>query len=220
MYCGLKPDEAGRPLGGREWHPWSRVLAADGGDVGKAGPRYEDIAHLFRAYARSRGAEVVPRPATHQELAAAEAALGCRFPSSYRSFQLEFGDAAHSPVDIYGVRTPEPSERNIVAINVGERHDAYPRLPVHLIAFSDNGGGDLLCFDTSVLRDGENPVVWWDHEGDETQHPEAAASSFLDWLERELHEMAAEPKGSRLAVLPRIYLGWIRTWLKNRGGAG
>jgi hypothetical protein len=184
--------------------------------VGRARPRYEDVAHLFRARARSWGADVVPQAATHEELAAAEGALGCRFPASYRSFQLEFGDALHGPVDIYGVRTSEPSELNIVRINLLERHDASPRLPAHLIAFSDSGGGDLLCFDTSALNDGEARVVWWDHEGDEAQRPELAASSFLDWLERELHEMPAKPRGSHLAVLPRLYLGWIRTWLKNR----
>jgi hypothetical protein len=178
-------------------------------------PRYHDIAHLFRAHARSEGADVVSRPATHEEFAAAEEALGCRLPDSYRWFQLEFGDAANSPVDIYSVRTPEPSGVNIVAINLDARHELFPRLPAHLIAFADNGGGDLLCFDTTVLHDGESLVVWWDHEGDEAQHPELAASSFLDWLERELHERAAEPRGSRLAWLPHIYLEWIRTWLKN-----
>ena len=184
--------------------------------MGRARPQYQDIAHLFRAHARSQGADIVPRPATHEELAAAEEALGCRFPASYRSFQLEFGNAAHSPVDIYSVRTPEPTELNIVGINLEERHHAFPPLPVHLIAFADSGGGDLLCFDTSVLHDGEARVVWWDHEGEETQYPEPAASSFLDWLERELHESAAAQRGSYLSVLPRIYLGWIRTWLKNR----
>jgi hypothetical protein len=177
--------------------------------------RYQDISRLFRAHARAEGADVVPRPATPEEFAAAEQALGCQLPASYRSFQLEFGDAARSPLDIYSVRTPEPSAANIVGINLDARHDAYPRLPAHLIAFTDSGGGDLLCFDTSVLRDGEKPVVWWDHEGDEAQQPELAASSFLDWLEQELRERAAEPKGSHLDVLPDIYLSWIRTWLKN-----
>jgi hypothetical protein len=182
--------------------------------VGGPTPRYHDIAHLFRAYARSEGAALIP--ATQEEFAAAEQALGCRLPDGYRWFQLEFGDAAHSLVDIYSVRTPEPSGANIVAINLDARHELYPRLPAHLIAFADSGGGDLLCFDTSVRQDGESLVVWWDHEGDETQHPELAASSFLDWLERELHERAGEPRGSRLAWLPHMYLEWIRTWLRNR----
>ena len=182
----------------------------------RASSRYQEIARLFRAHARSEGADVVPRPATPEEVAAAEEALGCQLPVSYRSFQLEFGNAAHSPVDIYSVRPPEPSEANIVGINLDARHQLYPRLPAHLIAFSDSGGGDLLCFDTSALNDGEARVVWWDHEGDEAQRPELAASSFLDWLERELHEMPAKSRGSHLAVLPQLYLGWIRTWLKNR----
>jgi len=184
--------------------------------VGGPTPRYHDIADLFRAHARSEGADVVPRPATREELTAAEEALGCQLPDSYRWFQFEFGNATHSPVDIYSVLTPEPSGVNIVGINRDARLDAYPRLPAHLIAFSDNGGGDLLCFDTSVRHDGECPVVWWDHEGDEAQHPEGAASSFLDWLERELHERAAEPKGSHLAVLPVVHLQWIRHSLKKR----
>jgi SUKH superfamily protein len=132
--------------------------------VGEPIPRYHDIAELFRAHARSEGADVVPRPTTHTELTAAEEALGCQFPDSYRWFQLEFGNVAHGPVDIYSVLTPEPSGVNIVGINLDARHDAYPRLPAHLIAFSDSGGGDLLCFDTSIRRDGECPVVWWDHE--------------------------------------------------------
>jgi SMI1-KNR4 cell-wall len=183
--------------------------------VDRASSRYQDIARLFREHARSEGADVVPRPATPEEVAAAEEALGCQLPVSYRSFQLEFGNAAHSPVDIYSVRPPDPSEANIVGINLDARHQLYPRLPAQLIAFTDNGGGDVLCFDTSVLHDGETPVVWWDHEGDEAQQPELAASSFLDWLERELHERAAEAKGSPLDMLTDIYLGWIRTWLKN-----
>jgi hypothetical protein len=179
-------------------------------------PRYHDIARLFRAQARSGGVDVVPQPATQEELAAAEEALGCRLPDSYRWFQLEFGNPAHGPVDIYSVRTPAPSEANIVGINLDERRDAYPRLPAHLIAFSDNGGGDLLCFDSSALHAGESPVVWWDHEGDEAQRPEPAAPSFLDWLERELRERAAEPRESHLTVLPRLYMEWMRTWWRNR----
>ena len=47
------------------------------------------------------------------------------------------------------------------------------------------------------------------------QRPEPAASSFLDWLEGELREWAAEPGGSHLGILPGVYLVWIRDWLKN-----
>jgi hypothetical protein len=184
--------------------------------VDKPTPRYHQIADRFRAQARSDGADLVARPATPDELAAAEQALGVQLPDSYRWFQLEFGTVAQGPVEIYGVRAPESSELNIVGINLDERRNAYPPLPAHLIAFSDNGGGDLLCFDSSARRDGECEVVWWDHEGEEGQRPEPAASSFLDWLERDLRERAAESRGPHLGYLPNLYLGWIRDWLKNR----
>jgi hypothetical protein len=185
--------------------------------VSEPTPRYRRIADQFRAQARSDGADVVPAPATADELAAAEQALGRELPESYRWFQLEFGHVPHGPVEVYSVRTPGPSESNIVGINLDERRDAYPRLPAHLIAFSDSGGGDLPCFDSSVRQDGEYPVVWWDHEGDEGQRPEREAASFLEWLERELRERAMEPRGSHLRILPGLYLQWIRDWMKNRG---
>lgn len=50
--------------------------------MGGPTPRYHDIADLFRAHARSEGVDVVPRPARHEELTAAEEALGCQLPDS------------------------------------------------------------------------------------------------------------------------------------------
>jgi hypothetical protein len=88
-------------------------------------------------------------------------------------------------LDVYTVKAVEPPHRGIVTVNVDERRDARPRLPAHLVAFSDSGGGDFCCFDTSALRDGECPIVWWDHESDEDQEPELAAPSFLDWIDSE-----------------------------------
>jgi hypothetical protein len=175
--------------------------------------RYRDVARLFRAHARPE--QAVPAPATAEELSAAERALECRFPTSYGWFQLEFGDFPHGPLDIYSVRSVEPPSVNIVGINLDARRDGYPLLPPHLIAFSDSGGGDLCCFDTSALAHGECPIVWWDHEGTEAQQPEVAGPSFLDWLEAELRERAAEEKGSLLDGARYVHLQWIRQWLRN-----
>lgn len=139
---------------------------------------------------------LVARPATAAEIAEAERSLGASLPDSFRWFQLEFGDFQHGPVDIYSVRTPEPPAINIVGINHEARTEEGPRLPAHLIAFSDNDGGDYLCFDTTRREASEYPVVWWDHDQDEDQQVQAAAPSFLDWLESELKEQAAEDRPS------------------------
>jgi SMI1 / KNR4 family (SUKH-1) len=177
--------------------------------------RYQDVARFFRAYASAEGMRLVARPATLDEIEHAERELGAPFPNSYRWFQLEFGDFEDGPVDIYSPRTPEPSHRNIVGINIEERTEDGPRLPAHLIAFSDSGGGDLLCFDTTRRDADECPVVWWDHELDEDQEPAEAAPSFLDWLEGDLKERAAEERGSLLDSLPYTYKHWIDTWVKR-----
>jgi len=174
--------------------------------------KYHEVTRMFRAAA---GVALETAPATTDEVAAAQEALGVRFPESYVWFQLEFGRVPNGPLDIYTVRPTDPEQRNIVGINVDERTNAWPPLPVHLIAFSDSGGGDLLCFDTSALRDRECPVVWWDHELDDTQQPMQAASSFLEWIEAELRERAAEEPGSLLDALGHVHRAWLRQWFNK-----
>jgi cell wall assembly regulator SMI1 len=175
--------------------------------------RYQDVARFLRAYASAEGMRLGDRPATLDDVEHAERELGAAFPNSFRWFQLEFGDFDAGPLTIYSARKPEPSGRNIVTINVASRTELFPRIPDYLIAFSDNGGGDLLCFDTSRREADECPVVWWDHEQDEDQVAAEAAPSFLDWIEAELRERAAEEKGSVLDALP--YAHWISEWLRR-----
>jgi hypothetical protein len=181
--------------------------------------RYVEVAQLFRNVAQAGGPSLVFTPATAENLTAAETTLGCRFPASYGWFQLEFGQVSSGPLDIYGVCPVEPPSLNIVGINLDERRNAQPALPAHLIAFSDSGGGDLLCFDTSALEGGECPIVWWDHELETDQEPEIAGASFLDWLETELRERATEEieeKGSLLDSLAHVHQSWLREWLKKK----
>jgi hypothetical protein len=185
-------------------------------DVERSSRRYREVARRFRELARSEDCEAIPEPSTAEEISAAERALGCRVPDSYRWFELEFGDFGNCPLDICSVRGSEPP---IVRINLEARREGCPRLPAHLIAFSDSGGGDLCCFDTSALERGECPIVWWDHEGDEAQRPERADPSFLDWLDAEVRESAAEAKWSylrRLASTLRTIRSFAREVLRNR----
>ncbi|HYN08948.1 MAG TPA: SMI1/KNR4 family protein [Vicinamibacterales bacterium] len=177
--------------------------------------RYRQVAALFRETATA-DEEHGLQPATMDDVTAAQDALSCRFPDSYVWLQLEFGDARNRLLDIYGVRRVQPPSVDIIGINLEERRDGRPALPAHLIAFSDSGGGDFCCFDTSALEDGECPVVWWDHEAGDDQQPEPAAPTFLDWIETELRERAAEEPGSLLDALPDIYRGWMREWFKKK----
>lgn len=174
---------------------------------------YVEVARLFRQCPTAGTLSV--DPANEEELAAAEDALGCRFPESYCWFQLEFGRVKNGPLDIYTVRPDDPMSRSIVAVNLEERRSVHRPLPSHLVAFSDSGGGDLLCFDTSAFESGECRIVWWDHEADPDEPPEAAGASFLEWLQAELRERAAEEKGSLLDSLGHVYAAWLHEWRKK-----
>jgi len=50
-------------------------------------------------------------------------------------------------------------------------------------------------------KGGECPVVWWDHQGDDTQRPQRAGTSFRDWLSADVRERAAETTWSYLRGL-------------------
>ena len=137
--------------------------------------RYIAVAQLFWQKAFSGGAAdpfsqteqvKVVDPATPEEIQAAEQELGRPLPESYKWFQQEFGNFQHASPDIYTVRAlPEPL-CNIVDITRSEQTEAFPKMPVHLVAFSDDGGGDSYCFDTSRFTANECPIVFWDHEDD------------------------------------------------------
>ena len=176
--------------------------------------RYVDVARQFREAAG--GESLSCTPATPEHLTAAQQALGCRFPDSYVWFQLEFGEVANSSFDIYSVRPSSRRTRTSSPSTSRSGVRRIPRFPAHLIAFSDNGGGDFVCFDTSAMKDGETPIVWWDHEGDEDQVPEPAAASFLDWIEAELRERAEEEPHSLLENMGPMYQSWLSEWLKKK----
>ena len=147
--------------------------------------RYNSVAQLFRQKALT---SFTVDPATDEEITAAEQQLGHPLPDSYKWFQKEFGNFGGAFPDIYSARVPAEGMQNIVGINFSERSDYFPRMPTHLIAFSDNSGGDSYCFDTTQFKSGKCAVVFWDHEGDEEQTPEVVAADFAEWLEEELNE--------------------------------
>lgn len=69
-----------------------------------------------------------------------------------------------------------------VKLNGGyrERTEMHPALPPYLVPLMNDGGGNLYCLDSR--REGEPPVVLWNHEAGESQEPERVAADFLSWM--------------------------------------
>lgn len=88
------------------------------------------------------------------KIAAAETALGVRFPPSYVEFLLEFGGGYFGLASIFSVEPGSP--RNIVSRN-------SRCSPAEFIAISDCGTGDLFGLRVTDRQCGEE-VYLLDHE--------------------------------------------------------
>ena len=133
---------------------------------------------------------VAPPPSTEQ-ITAAEALLGCKFPPSFLTFLARAGSYQMEFWETYWVG---PCDRqDIVETNRQERLETDSPLPPYLIAFFNNGAGDQVYFDTrTVDTNGEYPIVFWDHElsqEENVEQLEQIAPNFTEWLMDEVKEI-------------------------------
>jgi hypothetical protein len=124
-------------------------------------------------------------PAFEEQIKSAETELGVAFSGSYKMFLREIG-AAFWPDYMIGL-SDHPSV-DVVGITLEERRIMRPAMPWNLIPILNDGYGNHYCLDTSVSKDGECPVVFWNHERPANQTPEFVADAYIDWLESKVSE--------------------------------
>jgi hypothetical protein len=153
----------------------------------------EDYEKAVALVEREGGGEFVgPRPA--ELIAAAEQALGFRFPPSYRRFLLDYGAGSVGATEIYGVIDEDFEDSGIpdgVWYNLELRREGQTET---LHAFYSVGDGTLFCLDASrVAEDGEMPVVAVG-SGDEEMEEIAPdfGRAFLMLVEEELDVRESE----------------------------
>ena len=131
------------------------------------------------------------RGATPEDIAAAERILGVSFTESYRHFLSDFGWGRFSHQELYGLGSDVPSYADLIRNTLVERSEMEPSLPSHLIPVMNDGAGNHYCLDTAIVKNGENPVVFWDHEQPKNQNPVQVATTFDSWLLDLLAELAS-----------------------------
>jgi SUKH superfamily protein len=120
------------------------------------------------------------RGASEQEIHAASTRLGVNLVGGYRRFLQRFGWGGVGSLELFGLGPDVPPHLNLVDLTESERTEMRPALPSHLIPFMNDGGGNLYCLDSR--RNGEPPVVFWDHTASEEQEPEFTAPDFVSWM--------------------------------------
>ncbi len=124
----------------------------------------------------------VGRGVAEKAVQQAEKELGLTIRSGYRYFLRQFGWCDLGADEVYGLGEDVPKHLDLMAITLSERSEMKPRLRMNLLPVMNDGFGNLYCLDTATDLDEENPVVFWDHEGDEEQVPERVADSFSEWF--------------------------------------
>lgn len=136
---------------------------------------FDDLAQALRNFK----SKAFGKGATVREIAMAEKQLGNSINGGYREFLLAFGWGGVEHLDLYGLGSDVPRRLDLIRVTESERTEMMPKLPVHLVPIMNDGAGNLYCLDT---RFGEPPIVFWDHEASEGQHPAVEATCFNEWL--------------------------------------
>lgn len=109
----------------------------------------------------------------------AERALGVRFPESFREYLGTWGWLSFGPAEYMGLGT---TIRNVVAVTLRVRRDRS--LPENFVVVASHEGDEYVCLDTSLLKDGECPVVIWDSPTRGVSRPRA--STFGEFLQSDM----------------------------------
>ncbi len=135
-----------------------------------------------------------------QEVQEAETKIGSKFPKSYNEFLEKLGSGDFQGEEFYGLI---PSQLDVEEIPNGlwftldmqENMD----LPKELFAFQDFDGDAVACLMLSQMKDGECPVILWDHSENHQRQlskPHVLADSFGCYFLKKVQELL-EDEGLR-----------------------
>ena len=130
--------------------------------------------------------------ATEAEVASAEAELTVRFPDSYRDLLLQYGRVVIRDIEVIGLG-PYPRMPNLPVTTVVEstqllRNSLRETWPDCLLSIVEDGFGGCYCLKIPVHRSPDAPIVWFDHELQNSTADEllkdcaTIAPSLNDWI--------------------------------------
>lgn len=126
-------------------------------------------------------------PVGDTEIDEAQAALEIDFPLQLKSYLKAFGHLEIGHNEIYGLGSDIPDYLSLVKETLAERKTFRPYIPAHLLPIQNDGSGNHYCLDLSSNQE-DPPIVFWSHEGDESQIPEEVSATFTSWLLRVVDE--------------------------------
>ena len=157
-------------------------------------------------------------PVTDEGIEEAQDQLGVRFPKDYISFIKEYGEGGIPGTYIFGI----DGDYYTVAIYTEECREQFniPKEYVVVIKGSDRKNAWLICLDTSRMKDGLCPAVWFDRKTSEIAD---YAESFDEVVDKEmlrLYLTRVKPREEEEQNVKRILpagMGYKSVWMVIKG---
>lgn len=127
-------------------------------------------------------------PQTAEMISALETEFGVLLPETYFKFMLGVGRlwVPHILSSVVEFEVPLPSLQDFLssteAIEI-TRNWRAASLPLDLVAFANDASGNLFCFNQELcshIRLQDAPVMFWDHDFNETSEVAPSLLSFLE----------------------------------------
>lgn len=104
-------------------------------------------------------------------------------PVDYKILLRKYNGVNLYGTEIYGIDQSEKSyslEQNYLF----EHNEVGNGMPLYLVPFSPDGGGNHYCFDTRFNTEDSCPIIFWQHDYlySEKDPPEVVNPSLADWI--------------------------------------
>lgn len=120
-------------------------------------------------------------PQAEADIVRAEEALSVKFPESFREYLRRWGWISFGANEYMGLGR---STQSVVAETESIRR--IRALPASLVVVTDHEGDEYVCLETSLMKNGECPVVIWDSPSQSISRPRAP--TFDQFLAMDLRD--------------------------------
>ena len=135
----------------------------------------------------------VGEPVQENKIAAFEKKYNLLLPSDYKILLRRYNGIDLVGTNIYGIDEGS-SSYSLEQSYLFEHYEVANEMPLHLVPFSPDGGGNHYCFDTRCSDVTSCPIVFWQHDfsySDESP-PEVVNASLADWMKEVMIDWTLE----------------------------
>ena len=133
------------------------------------------------------------KPVAEKEIISFEKKFDLILPSDFKMLLRKYNGIDLAGTNIYGIQKGKISY-SLEECYQFEHYEVENRMPLYLVPFSPDGGGNHYCFDTRVINENSCPIVFWQHDFSYSSErpPEIVNASLADWVKEVMIDWTLE----------------------------